>query len=184
MPVMEGSYHKGLKLGTGVWTPWAEVLCARCLEAKGLESKVNLPVVAVVRERRSDYWELQGWCTSCGDQVWVDNKVANEQRMVNALVNHGIPAKLQQTGGMCSAVEAWAPDDKTYIMVTADEESKEDYGGDGWTVAVYNDEGEWLGFEAEPLLNFDDAVNRAIALYTSISHVSHCGGAALDESQI
>lgn len=152
-----------LKLSEGIWTPWAQVLCADCMRPTprfiGDLEKIGRP-----REIRDEDWELQGWCDECGKEVWIDNKIACEQRMVRALKKHGIPARMEQTGGMCSAAEVWSPDDKMYMMITPDEASMT-IDGDHWCVGVYDSDGEWLENKGVEDVSFALAVARVRRIY-------------------
>lgn len=164
-----GTYRRNLKLGQGLWTPYAKVWCAKCAKEN------RAPISDFENRGKPRHYEygsgtIQGWCSDCGTEVWIDSKIAQEQRMVRALSAAGVPAEMDQTGGMCSAVVVHGPHEDFYINVFGDEESMEDYGAN-WMLGLFTEEdAECVDDAGNECFSFDDAVERVVALYTAIAH--------------
>lgn len=128
-PDFDNSFADGLKLPTGTWTPWAEVLCPNCVDTSNDRWVGDTGEMSMVRERDPEGYELQAWCDKCGDQIWAPADVAQMQRIAIVLRSRGIPARLEQTGGMCCAVEVWEDgvEDQYLFIVPGDESGDQDY---------------------------------------------------------
>jgi len=94
-----------LQLTTGIWTPHAAVLCPTCHGAYRGGSPQCYEKHDIDTEKEIGYvdpWDAT--CDKCGKTIWMDYKIAWEQRIVKALQERGIDrAGMEQTGGMCSA---------------------------------------------------------------------------------
>lgn len=162
--VLENSDHAETEmLPTGVWTPWAEIRCIDCVDTSHPMWKGD--AVSIAEVRPAEDWEGAAICDKCGARIWVSSEIAAEQRIVKALVKVGIPARMQQTGGMCSACEVWKADESAYIMAT--EVGEGEVIGPVYCVGLYHgdpdigyDDGEY--FDA---LTLDQAVAKISELW-------------------
>lgn len=93
----------------GVWTPWAEVLCAPC---HNRDHKLQIEVLRAVEESAE-----QGWCMDCGKPVWLDSDVARLSRLHKLI---GSKAQMEQTGGMCCALSIRRDDGGTVVVSVDD----------------------------------------------------------------
>lgn len=88
----------------GIWTPWAQVLCAPCHAA---DSTSPVQVDRAVLVLRPD-GQRMATCDQCQARCWVRDDVALLQRLGRRISALG-PAwaaawRLEQTGGMCAAL--------------------------------------------------------------------------------
>ena len=93
---------------SGVWTPWAQVLCYRCHGPKFPSEKVSPGHMLKYEEKA--YPELpeqgHGFCDKCGRTIVLPKELANLSRLKHELFKLDIDVfpDLQQTGGMCAAL--------------------------------------------------------------------------------
>lgn len=155
------------ELPTGIWTPWAQVQCVECVDTNNPRWKGDVGAISELRPRED--WEAEAICDNCGAKIWIDANIANEQRVVRALLERKIPAHMQQTGGMCSAAEVWSPSEESYVMVTATEEP--DDGGTWFCVGVYHDlgDGDFSEGEYADLDSFDATVERVAEIWAEFN---------------
>ena len=127
-------------LTTGLWRPNATVVCFQCHTEEmgdtfGWGTSKPVDPEKFVERERSEY-ELEAVCQVCGKKIWMDEKVALEQKVVLALKEkgkYGTSIFMQQTGGMCSAAEVMFPtvhkdntNDYEFLWVTYAEEDGDD----------------------------------------------------------
>lgn len=91
------------KLVSGVWTPWAQVLCHACHGNEGPRNLDEEHWQAVLKPRDLQPGNAQTFCDSCGADVQVSRGLAAEHNLVRELREQGIDAVMEQTGGMMSA---------------------------------------------------------------------------------
>jgi hypothetical protein len=84
----------------GIWTPWAAVLCGACHETHKPEYG---PTVTLAPTTLGTHDALTT-CDSCRRPIALDCVVAGEHNLMLALHRAEVPARMDQTGGMCSAV--------------------------------------------------------------------------------
>jgi len=105
-------------LPRAIWTPWAEVLCGTC--HLGLSGHVayasfrRIPLSSCLVTRDDAHL---GHCDQCGGEV------GDEDAAIVGLQNvaRAIGAKLEQTGGMCSAAVKTLPNGWTFVVTNMDE---------------------------------------------------------------
>lgn len=132
-----------LELTPGLWTPHAQILCVGChgglwpngthLDAKRFRKQPLDPnmdsAIAV--------------CDECGKSIWMDYKVAWEQRIVLALKDKGLDADMSQTGGMCSAATLLLDGDEDggqkYVMITESEDNERPLNDPTFVVGYYHE---------------------------------------------
>lgn len=154
-----------LELPVGIWTPHAAILCIDChgdafRSGKKLDAELfkKQPV-----DQNSD--DEIAVCDGCGKDIWMDGKVAKEQRIVRALKGKGLDARMQQTGGMCSAAEIILDSDEDggqkYVWITWSEDTRREPNDPTFMVGFYHCENPY-GDDAEgedySILPFDEAV--------------------------
>jgi len=172
-----------LELTPGLWRPDAKVICFDChcedmngpVRGWGREGNFDAANYAE-RPLAEDSWEDVAVCDVCGKSIWMDVKIALEQKIVNALkdldfVNVG----MQQTGGMCSAAELWLESDEDggmkYVWIVWDEEDRNDPKFAVGFFHIENPYGDdWEGEDGE-VLPFTEAVDYAEKLYKAGRHV-------------
>lgn len=91
------------RLMSGVWTPWAQVLCHACHGNDGPRTLDEEHWQAVLRPRDLQQGNAQTFCDGCGADVQVSRGLAAEHNLVRELREQGIDAVMRQTGGMMSA---------------------------------------------------------------------------------
>jgi len=150
-------------LATGVWTPWAQIQCVECVDTSNSMWRGDVAAIAEVRPRED--WEAAGICDECGARIWISEEIAAEQRLVKELVKLDIPARMQQTGGMCSAAEVWKADESAYIMAT--EMGEGDTVGPVYCVGLYHGDPEngYDDYEYFEPLAFDQAISKISELW-------------------
>ena len=156
------------ELPTGVWTPWAEIKCVECVDTSHPMWKGDVDAIREVRPR--EQFEAAAVCDKCGAEIWVAEEIAHEQRLTKALVKNGIPARMQQTGGMCSAVEVWNSDETAYAMAT--EVGEGETVGPVYCVGLYRGDME-NGFddgEYWDALTFEGAQERIAKIWRSFQN--------------
>ena len=106
---------------TGIWTPWAQVLCMRChgpsehhpsITAKDIEAHSKSRFFRAPPDTYVDSWgdrERQVSCDKCGCNIWVSGdpgKLAEIRDYINARGDKETSpfAALEQTGGICCAL--------------------------------------------------------------------------------
>jgi len=97
----------------GVWTPWAEVLCFKCHGPK--DKRTGEDVSAYFKANLRGSHDGPGFCTRCGEKIWVDETVAHLTRLRKVL-----GGDMNQTGGMCSALSIANAADTHYAVVTTE----------------------------------------------------------------
>lgn len=115
----------------GIWTPWATVLCYSChgptrRTAREITSEVvfkNSEPREGLPEGDHDWGESVANCDGCGNRIWVmgDAGLLGSLRAMLRGANSDVRAELQQTGGMCAALEVYSDssydDDEGYPRV-------------------------------------------------------------------
>lgn len=111
----------------GIWTPWAAVLCYRChgstrRTAKPITNDVilqNMDLRQGIPEGDFDWGETITECDRCQENVWVmgDAGLLGSLRPLLRKASPGVCAELQQTGGMCAALDVYANNDEGYPRV-------------------------------------------------------------------
>ena len=151
------------ELPTGVWTPWAEIKCVECVDTSHPMWKGT--VAAIAELRPADQHEAEAICDRCGAKIWLPEEIAHEQRLVRELVKLDIPARMEQTGGMCSACTVWKEDESSYVMATEVGEG-EDVGAVFCLGLYHGDEENGYDYDEyfEPL-TFDQAVAKFSELW-------------------
>lgn len=91
------------RLASGVWTPWAQVLCHACHGNDGPRTLDEEHWQAVLRPRDLQQGNARTFCDGCGVDVQVSRGLAAEHNLVRELREQGIDAVMEQTGGMMSA---------------------------------------------------------------------------------
>jgi hypothetical protein len=160
-----------LELTPGIWTPQAKIHCVVCHMAQ-TDGRWSRDHDGLINDERFKEQPLDdamdstvGVCDECGKSIWMPYKIAWEQKVVAALKKKGHhDARMEQTGGMCSAAGLYLPGDEDggqkYVWVT---ESEEDTGHDTPTflVGYYHIENPY-GDDAEGedcvTCTFDEAV--------------------------
>ncbi|HEY3363877.1 MAG TPA: hypothetical protein VGK74_02340 [Symbiobacteriaceae bacterium] len=113
----------------GIWTPQAEVLCARCAKTVNPSEYARFrPEFLAVADQpiealESD--EVATTCDKCGRLVAVDEKVGHEHNLIPLLKAEGLDARMEQTGGGCSAVIIPVPDGGTLQITLVEEDLPE-----------------------------------------------------------
>lgn len=140
---------EGPKNLVGLWTPGAEILCGPCHGPLDSSRRpmANLEKFTTPRSIDPEADEKLGSCDHCNAEIILDAALANEQAMVEtlreAIIRDGLKVnsvRLEQTGGMCSAVSVHFPDGG-HILLTH-YEGQSDEKSLAWTVGVYDPEGE------------------------------------------
>jgi hypothetical protein len=165
-----------LELTPGVWTPGAQILCIPCYKKSGrvwaTGAKEELDDERFKEQPLDDAMDSTiAHCGECGKDVWMPYKISWEQKIVAALREKGFDARMEQTGGMCSAAALYLPGDEDggqkYIWIT---ESEEDTGHDSPTFLVgfyhiENPYGEDAEGEDYSVCTFAEAVALAEKIY-------------------
>jgi len=114
-------------LPAAIWTPWAEVLCEGCYNMAGTPIGKAYAGRTVTVPVDDDH---VGHCDRC------EAEVADDFQYIVGLQNiaRRIGAKLEQTGGMCSAAVKPLKDERTYVVT--------DNRDGSWLVSIY-DKGAW-----------------------------------------
>lgn len=128
-------------LTQGLWRPDAKVICIECHMEQcgndyGFMSRQKPIDHDKHQPREQGEYELVAQCQVCKKKIWMDEKVALEQKIVLALKEkdkYGNGIHMQQTGGMCSAAEVMFPsvhkdntNDYEFMWITFSEEFNED----------------------------------------------------------
>ncbi|TAL40466.1 MAG: hypothetical protein EPN91_13125 [Salinibacterium sp.] len=149
----------------GVWTPQAEVLCGVCHGPKfraGQSTERVLPDAEFKRwcETAVDLDDRDSGatrCDRCKCPIVVERAVAAYARLRDALLARGgVDAKLEQTGGMCSALSVCRAGEKDPVVFVAGLDQGEQY-----SVGLYvNEEAVYDGSATELVEcdNEEDAV--------------------------
>lgn len=110
--VFQTPVHTGVR---GIWTPSAAVLCYACHGAQGPVSVLD------VCEHRQTVSAGEGegvtLCDRCSQPVVINAPVAAEHNLASMLRAAGFDASMDQTGGMCSAVEVTLSADRSMLLV-------------------------------------------------------------------
>lgn len=91
------------ELLSGVWTPWAQVLCHGCHGNEGPRALEPEQFKVMLEPRPLQAGNAQTFCDGCGADVQVSRGLAAEHNLVRELREQGIGAVMEQTGGMMSA---------------------------------------------------------------------------------
>lgn len=137
----------------GVWTPWAVILCCEC---HGPEfPKQTFDVESEEWQRFITPQELKEGnglthCDRCKEEIQLDEDIAKEHEVMFALLDKGIIAEMEQTGGMNHALTIPAESGTYYLTYNFD--------GDGlWWCSELDEEyaplGEAFWIEEEELLD-------------------------------
>jgi len=124
----------------GIWTPWAKVVCYECHGNENLpKPKTDEEWERFTRPQGLKYGNAVTFCDDCHSPVQLDDSVAMEHNLVEALRQRGFEAHMAQTGGMMSA-----------CSIEPSEELKGGRGPDdvGEILVTYNDSGDglyWMG---------------------------------------
>lgn len=142
----------------GVWTPWAEVLCVACHDARpGVR---RLPISFQVRAdqpvEQLPHDHATTPCDGCGRLIVVPGNVAREHNLVLALRSQGIQAYLAQTGGMHSAAVVPLPGGGCLSIV----ESEKNPGTDPFLFSEYEGSGDARDGCAREVVGFQAALAR------------------------
>ena len=155
-----------LELPIGIWTPWAQILCAECHGDEGLSGrKLDM------RQFEKQPLDPNGWheiaiCDDCGKSIWMDFKIAWEQKIVRALKEKGHDtAAMSQTGGMCSAADLVLGSDEDggqkNVWITESEDTERPRHDPTFFVGYYHIEnpyGDDVEGEYSDALTFDEAI--------------------------
>ena len=159
-----------LQLPRGIWTPHAAVLCFEChgpnAGANRLDAERYEPHTIDEEQERGwlDPWDAV--CDQCGKTIWMDYKIAWEQKVVAALKEKGHKkAAMDQTGGMCSAAGLYLDSDEDggqkHIMITECDDGVEDPNNPLFFVSFFhykNPYGDDAEGEDYATCTFDEAV--------------------------
>lgn len=107
----------------GVWTPTGEVVCWNCHGPHWHGGGAVEDYQERLESRQPTEFEAVGQCDTCGVELWIDDSIGAERKIVEACRNLGLEADMWQTGGMCSAAGILFPGG--YIMVTTIDEPLE-----------------------------------------------------------
>lgn len=88
---------------SGIWTPWAQVLCHECHGNEGPRALEDEQYQKMLEPRPLQPGNAQTFCDGCGADVQVSRGLAAEHNLVRELRDQGIEAAMAQTGGMMSA---------------------------------------------------------------------------------
>ena len=94
---------ESVELLSGVWTPWAQVLCHECHGNDGPRALTEEQFQKMLEPRPLQQGNAQTFCDGCGADVQVSRGLAAEHNLVRELRDQGIHAVMEQTGGMMSA---------------------------------------------------------------------------------
>ena len=129
----------------GVWTPWAQVVCYDCHGNENLPNpKTDEEWARITMPQPLAEGNAVTFCDDCHVPIQVEESVAYEHNLVDALRKCGFEAELYQSGGMCSACSITpsdelrgedGPDDIGQILVTYSFDGDETY----W-VGVYDND--------------------------------------------
>jgi hypothetical protein len=133
-----------LHLTPGIWTPWAQILCFDCHGNKAMQTTLN-PERFKEQPLDPKMDSAIAVCDKCGKDVWMDYKIAWEQKLVATLRDRGHKnAAMDQTGGMCSAVNLPLDSDEDgghkYVMITELEDPNRPHGDPTFIVGFYHEE--------------------------------------------
>lgn len=138
-----------IKAKTGIWTPWAQVLCMDChgtiVDNKGMLSEGTLKTYNELRPLQE--FNTITTCDKCKCEIQMDDGIAEEHNIVLALQALGFKANMDQTGGMCSAASVDLDTGKTYDFETQTPWMYISYNADGnhkYTSSMYDEHGEWI----------------------------------------
>jgi len=142
----------------GVWTPWAEVLCVACHDArpgaKRLPMSFQVRADQPVEQLPHDHATTP--CDGCGQLIVVPGNVAREHNLVLALKSQGIQAYLAQTGGMHSAAVVPLPGGDSLRIV----ESEKNPGTDQFLFSEYEGSGDARDDRNREVVGFHAALAR------------------------
>jgi hypothetical protein len=132
-----------LELTPGIWTPWAQILCFECHGDKAMQTKLN-PERFKEQPLDDEMDSAIAVCDKCGKSIWMDYKVAWEQKVVLALREKGFEkAGMDQTGGMCSAANVPLTSDEDgghkYVLITESEDPDQPHGDPTFMVGYYHE---------------------------------------------
>jgi uncharacterized protein (DUF779 family) len=156
-----------LQLTTGIWTPHAAVLCFHCHGAYRGGSPQCYEDHNIDTEKEIGYvdpWDAV--CDKCGKTIWMDYKIAWEQRIAKALQQRGHEkAGMDQTGGMCSAAGLYLDGDEDggqkHIMITECDDTVEDPNNPLFYIGFYHyfkhADGDYEEFK-EKAVSFTEAI--------------------------
>ena len=173
-----------LELTPGIWTPHAAILCLVC-HKKLFGGKWGFGSDTDIEDERFEPVPLDdemdsaiAICDQCGKHVWMDYKIAWEQKVVHALLAKGHKATMDQTGGMCSAASLYLDSDEDggqkHILITESDDGDTPHNEPMFVVGYYHYENPY-GDDAEgedyEVLPFDEAVAYAVKIAKEGRHV-------------
>ena len=163
-----------LELTPGLWTPHGAILCVDCHGWKWPNGITIDPVRFRKQPLDPNMDTAIAVCDKCGKSIWMDYKVAWEQKIVLALKDRGLGvARMDQTGGMCSAAGLYLDGDEDggckYVWITESEDPDRPHGDPTFIVGFYHEENPY-GDDVEGEYGDDVplAFNAAIALVEKI----------------
>lgn len=131
-----------MKAKLGVWTPWAIILCLECHGPKFHDKEFDSE--SEVWETLLEPQELKNKagitaCDKCGDAIQLDYDIAAENNFKIVLKGKGIPAAMEQTGGMNHALTIPCIDGGWYYVTF-------NFDGDYlWVIRRQDEDGEAVG---------------------------------------
>jgi hypothetical protein len=157
-----------LELTPAIWTPQAQILCAIC-HNKGHGGTWGFGSEEQPLDDAMD--QTVGFCDECGKFIWMPYKMAWEQKIVHALKEKGLDARMAQTGGMCSAAELFLLGDEDgghkYVWITESEDVDTPHDAPTFMVGFYHEQkdGEWDSDSEYTILPFDEAIALVQKIY-------------------
>lgn len=138
------------KVYPGIWTPWAEVLCYECHgptfrtgHANGKPIEKYAEMCLTVTNEPKVYTR----CDSCGKNILIERPDVTELAHLRDAINGRMNAKvcrLDQTGGMCCAVNVPLGGD-AYLLLTSSDDGEGKFGIGEYKNA--DDDGKYNGEE-------------------------------------
>lgn len=167
-----------LELTPGIWTPGAAILCFDCHGPTAMRTTLD-PERFAEQPLDPEMDSAIAVCDKCGKQIWMDCKIAWEQKIVAALREKGFEkAGMDQTGGMCSAAGLYLDSDEDggqkYIWITESDDCERPHDDPTFYVGYfhcenpYGDDAEGEDYEVLP---FDEAVAYVEKLAKAGRHV-------------
>jgi hypothetical protein len=159
-----------LELTPGVWTPAAQILCIPCYKKSGrvwaMGAKEELDDERFKEQPLDDAMDSTvAECSECGKDIWMPYKISWEQKIVAALKEKGFDARMEQTGGMCSAAALYLPGDEDggqkYVWITESEDCDQPHNAPSFIVGFYHIEnpyGDDIEGDYETCASFSEAV--------------------------
>jgi hypothetical protein len=161
-----------LELTPGIWTPQAQIRCVVChmADTDGRWSRSHDELIDDERFKEQPLDDSMdsdvAVCDECGKAIWMNYKIAREQKVVAALKERGIKATMDQTGGMCSAASVYLDSDEDggqkHIMVTESEDVDRPHDDPTFVVGYYHYEnpyGDDVEGEDYSILPLNEAVD-------------------------